>query len=132
MTIKILLVDDNPTFLTAIRGFFDRLPGTEVIAEARDGREALTKAEKLQPDLVLMDIAMPELNGLNAARAMQYWPSPPYIVFLSMNDSEAYRAAARGLGASGFVSKSNFVIELLPIIDQIVIAKEKGHHVHES
>ena len=120
MTINILLVDDNPTFLLAVRQFLDRLPGTQVVGQAHDGREALTLAAELQPELMLLDIGMPRLNGLEVARAMQSWSRAPRIVFLSMHDNNAYREAARDLGALGFVGKADFVVELLPMIEQIV------------
>lgn len=120
MTVKILLVDDNLTFVTAVRLFLEMLPGTQVIGQAHDGREALTMAGQLQPDLVLLDITMPELNGLDVARCMQSWPQPPRVIFLSMHDSVAYRAAAHDLGAAGFVGKADFVVELLPIIERLV------------
>ena len=104
MTIKILLVDDNPVFVTAVWKFLDMLPGTEVVGQAHDGREALTKARQLQPDLMMLDIRMPELNGLEVARCMQSWPQPPRVVFLSMHDSVAYRAAAHDLGCLLYTS----------------------------
>jgi DNA-binding NarL/FixJ family response regulator len=120
MTIKILLVDDNQTFADAVWQFLDLLPGTEVVGQAHDGREALAKAKELQPDLVLLDISMPQLNGLEVARCMQSWPQPPAVIFLSMHDSVAYRAAAQDLGAAGYVGKADFVVELLPIIERMV------------
>ena len=118
--IKILLVDDNQYFLSAVRRFLIMLPGMEVIAEAHDGLEALSKAEQLQPDLVLLDIGMPELNGIEVARCMQTWPHPPLIVFLSMHDSSEYLDAAHELGVLGFVGKTDFVVGLLPIIRNLV------------
>ena len=114
--IKILLVDDNPYFLAAVRRFLILLPDMVVIAEAHDGKDALTKAEQLQPDLVLLDIGMPELNGIEVARSMKEWPHPPRIVFLSMHDNAAYREAAQELGVIGLVGKTDFVAGLLPII----------------
>lgn len=120
MTIRILLVDDNPTFLSAVWQFIDMLPDVEVIGQARDGLEALTKAQELKPDLVLLDIAMPNANGLEVARRMQSWETPPRIVFLSMHDNVAYRDVARDLGAIGFVGKADFVDGLLPILERLV------------
>ena len=120
MTIRILLVDDNPTFLSAVWQFIDMLPDVEVIGQARDGLEALTKAQELKPDLVLLDIAMPNANGLEVARRMQSWETPPRIVFLSMHDNVAYRDVARDLGAIGFVGKADVVDGLLPILERLV------------
>lgn len=123
MTIKILLADDNQTFVAAVRKFLDTLPGTEVVGQAQDGREALSKARQLQPNLVLLDISMPELNGLEVARHMRSWPQPPHVVFLSMHDSVDYRAAAQELGAAGFVGKADFVVDLPPIIERLFLTK---------
>lgn len=120
MTLKILLADDNPTFLTAVRRFLAMLPGAEVVAEARDGRAALAAAERLQPDLLLLDISMPGMNGLEVARSMMSWPQPPKIVFLTMHDNAAYRAAAAAIGVVGLVGKSDFVLELVPIVDRLL------------
>ena len=121
MTITILLVDDNPTFVLAVRQFLDRLPATHVVGEAHDGREALALAAELAPELMLLDIGLPRLNGLEVARAMQSWARAPRIIFLTMHDNNAYREAARDLGAMGFVGKADFVLELLPMIEQIAV-----------
>ena len=123
MTLNILLVDDNRTFLVAVRQFLDRLPGAQVVAEAHDGPEALIQAAELRPDLMLLDIGLPTMNGLAVARTMQSWPSAPHITFLSMHDNVAYREAARELGAWGFVGKADFVVDLLPMIEKLVAEK---------
>lgn len=129
MTIKILLVDDNATFLSAVRQFIDMLPDVEVIGQARDGLDALGQAQSLRPDLVLLDIAMPNSNGLDVARRMQAWPTPPRIVFLSMHDNIAYRDAARDLGAIGFVAKADFVDGLLPILERLVADEAASYDI---
>jgi len=118
MTLKILLVDDNRTFVAAVRQFLDPLGDVVIIGEAHDGKSALNLARQHRPDLVLLDIAMPGMNGLELARAMQLDPAAPQIVFLSMHDNQEYRAAARELG-SDFVSKADFVSELLPLVDAL-------------
>jgi DNA-binding NarL/FixJ family response regulator len=122
VSLKVLLVDDNLIFLAAVRKCLATLPGVNVIAEAHNGCAALIQAEQLHPDLVLLDIAMPKLNGLEVARTMQAWPQAPRIVFLSMYDSGYYKAAAHDLGVLGFVSKSDFVVQLLPIISELLAA----------
>lgn len=129
--IKILLVDDNLTFLTAVKKFLAMLPDAQVIAEAHDGRRALAQAAQWRPDLVLLDIMLPGLNGLEVAKLMQAWPQAPHIVFLSMHDNASYRAVARELGALGFVGKADFVAELLPIIASLV-ATDGAHPTGDS
>lgn len=118
MTLKILLVDDNLTFVTAVRQFLDRLADVVIIGQAHDGKSALALVRQHHPDLALLDIAMPGMNGLELARAMQLNPAAPQIVFLSMHDNQEYRAAASELGAD-FVSKADFVSELLPLLDKL-------------
>lgn len=122
MTIHILLVDDNATFASAARNVLDVVPGVDVIGHAYGGREALEKAELLRPDLVLLDISMPGMNGLEVGRRMRLSPSGPRIVFLSMDDNAVYRAAASDIGAEGFIGKTNFVLELLPFLEGLVAA----------
>ena len=116
MRLKILLADDNLTFLTSVKNVLGLLSQAQVIAEAHDGVQALEMATRLQPDLVLLDIVMPGMTGLEVARVMQTWQNPPRIVFLSLHDNAFYRTAARELGAAGLVGKANFMLELLPVI----------------
>lgn len=116
MTLQILLVDDNLTFLASVKKSLKLVPNTNVLAEAHDGAQALVLAQNLQPDLVLLDIVMPGMSGLEVAKTMQAWPRAPRVLFLSMHDNESYRLAAQSLGTLGLVSKANFVTELLPIL----------------
>ncbi|MFZ2307103.1 MAG: response regulator transcription factor [Rhodoferax sp.] len=120
MTIRIILVDDNRTFLAAVRKFLIMQPDVEVVGEAHDGRSALALAHALHPDLVLLDIVMPEMNGLEVAESLSHFQEPPKIIFLSMHDSESYRLAARDLGAYGYVGKGDFVADLVPLIDRML------------
>lgn len=116
MSLRILLVDDNLTFLTAVKQYLAMLPGTEVVGQAHDGADALRQAKTLQPDLVLLDIVMPRMTGLEVATLMQSWSPVPRILFLSLHDNESYRAAAQELGAVALVDKANFVADLMPIV----------------
>lgn len=120
MTLRILLVDDNAKFLRSVRKCLTTVAGTEVVAEAHDGTQALALAQSLQPDLVLLDIAMPGPSGLDVARTMQHWARVPRVVFLTLYDSGLYRAEAQALGALGLVGKANFVTDLLPLIGSLV------------
>ncbi len=123
MNLRILLVDDNKVFLTAVGKFLTRLPGADVVAQAQNGPDALHMAAQLQPDLVLLDIAMPGMGGLEVARAMQAWPRSPCVVLLSMHDGAGYRAAALEAGALALVGKGDFVADLLPIIESLMASK---------
>jgi DNA-binding NarL/FixJ family response regulator len=119
MTVRTLLVDDNKTFLAAVRNFLMMVPDVEIVGEAHDGWSAVELAKTLNPDLVLLDIVMPEMNGLEVAQALKDAQHPTRIVFLSMHDSESYRNAARELGAFAYVGKGDFVVDLIPIIDRL-------------
>ena len=123
VTFKIMLVDDNRTFVAAVRQFLDMLPGTLVVGQMHNGLDALAQIIRLEPDLVLLDIAMPGLNGFDVAKSLQALPNPPYVVILSMHDSSAYRDAARDMGAAAYVTKADFVVDLIPIIDRLIASK---------
>ncbi len=120
MSVRILLVDDSLTFVGAVRQFLAMLPGTEVIGESNDGKDALLKASALSPDLVLLDVSMPGMGGLEVARTMRTWPKSPEVVFLSMHEAAAYQSVADELGALAFINKADFVVRLLPIIDKMI------------
>ena len=119
MTIRTILVDDNKTFLAAVRNFLAMVPDVTIIGEAHDGKSGLELAFQTLPDLVLLDIAMPGMNGLEVAQLLKEFLLPPNIIFLSMHDNAAYRLAARELGAYGYVGKGDFVAALIPIIDRL-------------
>lgn len=125
MTIRTLLVDDSPTLLMAVRQFLTTLPGVDVCGEAHDGREGLAMAARLKPDLILLDITMPVMNGLDMARALQTWPEAPHVVFLSIQDGAAYSAIAHKLGALALVRKSDLVEGLPPIIQGLLATDRK-------
>ncbi len=101
-----LLVDDSPTVLQHLRRFLVSCPQFEVIATAADGLEAVHVARTLWPDLILMDLLMPGLNGFEAtARIRQELPDVP-IIAMSVLDPEAAQAAALASGADGFLAKA--------------------------
>lgn len=122
MTLTILLVDDSRPFLTAVQTFLGTLPCVRVIGLAMDGHSALEKAEHLQPDLVLLDVAMPGMNGFEVAEALNARPQPPRIVFLSLHDNAAYRALSSVHGAVDFVSKGDFSAQLVPLLEVLAAA----------
>jgi DNA-binding NarL/FixJ family response regulator len=116
----ILLVDDSRIFLASIRGALSGMHGVNVVGVAHNGKEALDLAEHLHPHLILMDIAMPVLNGLDACKQVVRWKQPPVVIFLSTHDGAEYCRAAIDVGGQCLVSKSNIVHELLPMIEGMV------------
>jgi DNA-binding NarL/FixJ family response regulator len=113
---RILLVDDSPEFLEAVAHFLATEPEIEVVGRASSGRSALEQVSRLQPDLVLMDLAMPEMNGLEATRRIKSQPDTPCVVILTLHDNFEYRAQAAAVHADGFVPKSELGTQLLPLI----------------
>jgi DNA-binding NarL/FixJ family response regulator len=114
MTIRVLLVDDEPDFLRSIRRFLEVDPCIEVVGSALSGDEALEEIGQLQPDLVLMDIVMPGMSGLETTRRIKAQPGSPRVVLMTLYDDVAYRIEAEVIRADGFVSKTEAGVELLP------------------
>jgi DNA-binding NarL/FixJ family response regulator len=111
-SIRVLLADDHDLFRAGIRSLLDRVPDVEVVAEASNGREVMSMMEAQPPDVVLMDILMPELNGLDAtARVVATYPAVRVII-LSMNSAEEYVLQALRAGASGYLPKNVSPAEL--------------------
>jgi DNA-binding NarL/FixJ family response regulator len=117
---RILLVDDHQLVRAGFRSLLTEIPSVQVVAEANDGYEALNQLGKYRPDLVLMDIAMPRLNGLEAvARASKEFPNTKVIV-LSMHANEEYVVQALRAGASGYLIKDAAVGELARAIRAVM------------
>ena len=101
-----MLVDDHPLVRSGIRSLLDLMPEIQVVAEAGDGHEALGLIEKYQPDVVLMDIAMPNLNGLQATvRVTKEFPNV-HVIILSLHSNEEYVSRALASGAKGYLVKT--------------------------
>ncbi len=116
--IRVLLVEDHDLVRAGIRALIENHADIEVCAEASDGSEALRLVHQHKPNVVLMDIAMPRLNGLDTlAHLRQDFPSLP-VIMLSMHGEKTYVRAALSLGASGYVLKNSSVAELTTAIIQ--------------
>jgi DNA-binding NarL/FixJ family response regulator len=110
--IRVLIADDHDLVRAGFRVLLQKLPGIEVIGEASDGRQALQLVGALKPDLVIMDIAMPELNGLDAtARIVREFPGVR-VMILSMHANEEYARRALRAGALGYILKRASTAEL--------------------
>ena len=106
MTTRILIADDQALVRGGLRMILDAQPDLDVVGEAADGREALQRARELAPDLVLMDVRMPELDGLEATRRLLEREPSPKVVVLTTFDLDDYVYEAIRAGASGFLLKS--------------------------
>jgi two-component system response regulator NreC len=109
---KLLLCDDHRMLRDGLRAILAR-EGLEVIGEAANGREVLTLAEQLSPDLVVMDISMPELNGIDATRRLLLQVPRTKVIALSMHSDRRYAVAMFAAGASGYLIKSSASEELI-------------------
>ena len=114
--IRLLLVDDNPEFLEAASRFVATVPQINVVGQALSGREAVFQVSTLQPDIVLMDYVMPDMNGIEATRKIKAQPQVPQVVILTLHDLPEYRAQAEAAGADGFLAKADFGRDLLPLL----------------
>ena len=103
---RILLADDHALVRHGVRRILDAEPGLQVVAEAGDGAEAVARARSMDVDLAILDVAMPVMTGLQAARALSQRRDPPQILMLSMYDNEQYFFESLKAGACGYVLKS--------------------------
>ncbi len=116
--IRVMVVDDNPQFASAAAQFLAR-NDFEVLANAHSGGEALARADSEQPDLMLIDISMPGLNGLAVASLIKARADPPRIVMMTLDASEGHRRGAVAAGADGFLAKSDFARDLRDLVDAL-------------
>ena len=123
-TVSILVADDHPVVRSGLRALLEANAGWKVVAEASNGREAVTKAGEVRPDLVILDVSMPSLNGLEAARqiAHKYGPKTRVLI-LSMYDSLELVQRSVYSGARGFVHKSEAGAELVSAVRAVLNEK---------
>jgi CheY-like chemotaxis protein len=117
-------VDDYAPFRQWVRSLFQKLPHLQVIGEVSDGPEAVQKARELWPDLILLDIGLPTLNGIEAARRIRELSPTSKILFVSENRSWDRAKVALDSGASGYVVKSDAGSDLLPAIESVLQDKQ--------
>jgi DNA-binding NarL/FixJ family response regulator len=110
--VRVLLADDHTLVRAGIRGLLLNLAGVEVVGEASDGQEVLALAEALRPNMVLLDIGMPGLNGLEVARRLTMLDASIRVVILSMHNSLEYVLRALRAGCRGYLLKGSAVSEL--------------------
>lgn len=116
--ITVLLVDDHEGFINAALRHLRKVEWLEIVGRASNGLEAIERSETLRPDVVLMDLAMPEMGGLQATRLIKTQDAPPFIVIASHFDDAEHREHAMRAGADDFVSKLSYIQEVLPILER--------------
>jgi len=122
--IRILVVDDFEDWRRRVHSLLQARPTWQIIAEASDGSEAVQKAEELKPDLIVLDVGLPKLNGIEAARQIRQRSPSSKIIFLSQNSDLDVVREALSTGALGFVSKIDAGRELLPAVDAVLGGKQ--------
>ena len=139
MNARVLLADDHVLVRQALRSLLER-QGFEVVAEASDGHEALRHTDSLHPEIAVMDISMPMLNGLEAAREMRVSSPNTKIILLTQHYEEQYLSEALEAGVKGYVLKSQAASDLIHAISRIIrgevyrqrlwrrIARDLGDH----
>jgi DNA-binding NarL/FixJ family response regulator len=123
-SIRILVVDDYESWRRQARLLLQAYPELQIICEASDGSEAVQKAEELRPDLILLDIGLPKLNGLEAARHIRMLAPESKILFLTQESSADVVQEALSLGAQGYVLKARAGTELLAAVQAVLQGKQ--------
>ncbi len=117
--VRVLVVDDHAILRDGIRSLLESQDDIEVVGEASDGFEAIDRTEKLQPDVVLMDISMPRMNGLEATRQIKERFPDIKVLILTQHDNREYILPALNAGASGYVLKRSGRREMLEALRQV-------------
>ena len=122
-SIRVLIIEDNKPWLRFISSELQKLPNLQAIGEVFDGEEAVRQAKELQPDLILLDIGLPTINGIEAARRIRGVSPASKILFVSENRSPEIAEQALNTGAGGYVLKSDAGSELVPAIKAVLQGK---------
>ena len=119
-SIRILIADDQPIIRTKVRSTLETIPRFEICAEAADGAEAIEQAKRLKPDVVVLNVTMPVLNGFDAAREIKATLPDTAIVILSSHADQRFVAAAKKIGVRSYVAKSKAGEALVRAIEAAV------------
>ena len=125
MNIRVLIVDDHKVMRETLRSFLESLPGVEVVGEAENGRVAVQLARDKKPTVVVMDVIMPEMDGIEATRLITNEMPEVKVIVLSMQCDESYRETLRQAGASCFLPKDSAFEELLRAIEALTADKRE-------
>jgi two-component system, NarL family, response regulator NreC len=121
--LRILLADDHTVVRQGLRKILEARPQWEVVAEAADGREAVKQAEEVKPDVAIVDVAMPLLNGIEAVRQIARKVPGTRVLVLSMHNDEAYVTQMLRAGAAGYLLKDSADVDLLQAVEAVASGK---------
>lgn len=125
--VTVLLAEDHAVVREGTREMLERDPQILVIGEAEDGAAAVALAADLSPDVVLLDLGLPVLNGIEAARRIRALPQPPQVLILSAYDDEDYVTAAVEAGASGYLLKTSHMRDVVAAIRSVALGEVVLH-----
>lgn len=117
--IRILICDDHTLFVEGVKAMLRNEPSLEIVGEARDGRQAVDVVKELKPDVILMDISMPDMNGFDATRLVHKSEPAVKVLMLTMHDEEELVARCLEAGASGYIIKDAPASQLLYAIEAV-------------
>jgi two-component system, NarL family, response regulator LiaR len=118
--LRVLLAEDHAVVREGTRQILEQDPELTVVGEAEDGAEVVTLAARLRPDVVLLDLSLPVLNGVEATRRIRALDDPPFVLILSAYDDEDYVVAAIDAGASGYLLKTAHAADVVAAIRTVV------------
>ena len=121
--VRILVVDDYEPWRRFIVSTLQKMPEVQIVGEGTDGMEAIERAQELQPDLILLDIGLPKLDGIKAALRIRECAPKTRILFFTENNSPEIAEEAMRTGAGGYVVKAGAAQELLPAIEAVLRGK---------
>ncbi len=122
--IRTVVVDDHVDFRRLAQALLNEIQGVELIGLGCDGEEAIHLSEQLRPDLLLMDLSMPRMGGIQATRLIKAQDKAPLIAIVSIYDDNEHRAHAARAGADAFINKADFLGSVARLIDNL---REGGH-----
>ena len=132
VSIRLLIADDHALVRSGLRSMLEREPGIEIVGEARNGREAVELCRSLRPNLVLMDVRMPDMDGLEATRAIKREHPETGVLMVTMHENRDYMLEATKAGAAGYVLKDAPRNELISAVRRVVNANPSNSQVAQS
>ena len=123
VAIRLLIADDHALVRSGLRSMLQKEPGIEIVGEARNGREAVELCRSLRPDLLLMDVRMPDMDGLEATRAIKREHPETGVLMVTMHENRDYMLEATKAGAAGYVLKDASRNELISAVRRVAAAE---------